>query len=239
MVTEPLQPSEGEFVLQRSELIQLAVVEGSELPTLDVDVFAYVVLEDRETWVGADGVIEMSRTPTEVQFFSDQAAAAHDAAGLAEFDGLGVTLTVRQRGQPLLIDPPTDPDELEETLRTQLRLGGSDLPEDVQLFGHVASLVGDPQTPRGVRAAAIQVLGSVRGIDLIERNGDQITVALEYKDPLRIRHTLELDLALSELIARTTTLLEDNDELGIPAGTILSQIRHEPLQVTSTGPEGS
>jgi len=237
--TEPLQPAEGEFVLQRSELIQLAIVEGSLLPSLDVEELAYVIVEARETWVGADGIVEISSTPTEVQFFSDEAAAAYEADGMAEFDGIGVTLTVRQQGQPLLFDPPTDPDELEEALRTQLRLGGSDLPEDVQLFLEVASLVGDPQTSREVRAAAIQVLGSVRGLDLVDRDDARIVVAMEYEDAFPVSRTVELDLESSELIANTTVLLEEDREFGIPAGTILSQIRHEPLEVTTIGPADS
>ncbi len=240
--TDPLEPAEGEFVLQRSEVVALAIVDGSELAAPGDASMAYLLIEERAIWVGADGAIEVTITPTEVRFFSEDAADAYEAANLADLDEIGVTRTVRQQGQPLLkapVDPALfDPEGLERFLREQSRLGGSSLPEDVLLYQQLAALLSDPQSQPEIRAAAVLALESVRGIELVERSETQITVALDYTDLAPVRHTLELDVASAQLAANTTQLLEGIADLGVPAKTIISQTTYQPRVITSDGPPG-
>lgn len=233
--SEPLEPDEGEFVLQRAELVQLTVIDGSELPGLDVSELAYVIAEDRMTWVGANGTIEVQSTPTETRFFSPADAAAYQTAGLADLDGIGITATVRQQGQPIP-DVPADPEQLERFLREQIRLGGSDTSEEALLFNQLAALLGDPLTSPEVRAAAVLAVGSVRGVKLAEQTDTRIVVALEYTDVGRVRRTLDLDLVSSQLTADTVELIDALDTLGIPAGAIISRSTYEPLVITTDGP---
>jgi hypothetical protein len=234
--SEPLEPVEGEFIFQTAELAQLRIVDGSELPGLDVSQLAYVIVEDRKTWVGANETIEILTTPTRAQFFAAEDAAIYEAAGLAELDGIHVTTTIRQQGQAIA-DLPSDPDQLEEFLREQIRSGGSDLPEDVLLFGQLAALLGDPLSSIETRAASVQVLAAVRGVELAERNETRIVIALEYTDLGHVRRTLELDLATSQLTADTIELIDGLDVLGVPAGATIGQSTYEPLTVTTAGPQ--
>jgi hypothetical protein len=235
--TEPLEPVEGEFIVQTTELVQLTIVDGSLLE-LDVPEVAYIIIEQRKTWVGADSIIQMASTPTETRFFSGATAAAYKNANMAEFDNIGITTTVRQELDDLS-DLPTDVQALEAFLREQIRLGGTELPEDVLLYDELASILGDPLAPPKVRAAAALTLNSIDGIELVEINETQIVVALEYIDPVRVRHTLELDLSSSQLTQNTTQLLEDHGMLGIPAGTIINQTNHDRLDVTTDRPPTS
>ena len=233
--TEPLEPVDGEFILQNAEFAQLAVIAGSELPGLDIDQFAYLIIEERKTWVGANGTIEVQSPPTEARFFADGDAASYEAAGLADLAEIGVTTTARQQGQPIP-DLPSDHEQLEELLREQIRLGGSELPEDVLLFSQLAALLGDPLTSIEVRAAAVQALGSVRGTELASQSESRIVVALEYTDLGHVRRTLELDMATSQLAADTIELIDELDTLGIPAGGLISRSTYAPLMITSDGP---
>ncbi|MCP4968169.1 MAG: hypothetical protein GY926_23410 [bacterium] len=235
--TEPLEPVEGEFILQTTELAQLVIVDGSLLE-LDAPEIAYIIIEQRKTWVGADGIIQMASTPTETRFFSGATAAAYENANMAEFDDIGMTTTVRQEGDDLSA-LPTDVEALEAFLREQIRLGGTELPEDVLLYDELASILGDPVAPPEVRAAAALTLNSIDGIELVQKNETQIVVALEYLDPIRVRHTLELDLSASQLTQNTTQLLEDHGILGIPASTIINQTNHDRLVVTTDRPPTS
>ena len=241
--TDPLEPAEGEFVLQESEVVALAVVEGSELPAPGDASISYLLVEERAIWVGADGAIEVTTTPTEVRFFSEDAADAYEAANLAELDEIGITRTVRQQGQPLLEAPVDralfDPEGLERFLREQSRLGGSSLPEDVILYQQLATLLSDPQSQPEIRAAAVLALESVRGIELVESTETRITVALDYTDLAPLRHTLELDVASAQLAANTTQLLEGIEDLGVPASTIISQTTYQPRIITTIGPPSS
>lgn len=237
---EPLQPEAGQFIYQESHTTHLTVVDGSELPDLAVEQIAYLIAEDRQTWVGADNTIEFAITPTSAEFFSDEAAAAYQQAGLTELDGIGVTTTVtQQQPPPLFPDLPQTPDELERYLREQARIGGGDLSEDERFFQLLAAVLADPTIPNSSKAAAVEVIGRVKGIELVERTGTQITVALEYTDLGHVRQTLTLDLTTPHLAADTTELIDELDELDIPAGTIIAETRYQPPIATTTEPPTS
>ncbi len=231
---EPLQPQAGQFIYQESHTTQLAVVDGSELPDLDVEQIAYLIVGERQVWVGADNTIELAITPTGVEFFSDEAAAAYQHAGLAELDGIGVTTTVTQQSQ-LFPDLPQTPEELEQYLREQARLGGGVLSEDEHLFNLLAAVLADPTIPNSSKAAAADVIGTIKGVKLVERTDSHITLALEYTDLGQVQRTLTLDLTAPQLASDTTELLGALDELDIPTGTIIDETHYEPSITTTSG----
>jgi hypothetical protein len=233
---DPLQPQAGGFIYQESHTTHLAVVDGSELPDLAAEQIAYLIVEDRQIWVGADNTIELAITPTSVEFFSDEAAAAYRQAGWAELDGIGVTTTVTQQRPPLFPDLPQTPDELERYLCEQARLDRGDLSEDERLFQLLAVILADPTIANSSKAAAAEVIGRVKGIELVERTDTQITVALEYTDLGHVKQTLTLDLTTPHVAEDTTELIDDLDELDIPAGTIIVETHYQPPIATPTKP---
>jgi hypothetical protein len=230
-LTEPLTPISGQYIFQESRYENLGVFSGDiEIP--------YLWTEERSVWIGADHTIAKQWTTTGLRFFTPDAQQAFDALGPDAYPQVGETRVYTQQVDSP-DDYPTNPDELEQYLREQLRLGGQTLPENVRLFSDLASLLSDPLASSQLRAAAVQVIVSVRGVKLLEQSDSGIAVALVFEDPTlesRIRETITLDLSLAQLTRHTEELIDGNEGLGIPAGTLIVNEQFGPITLTTEGP---
>ncbi len=68
-------------------------------------------------------------------------------------------------------------------------------------------------------------------VQLVNQTSQTITLEITYTAPLAIRDTITLSLE-GELLAETSTLLEANSELGIPANTVVLKVDYQERRIT-------
>ncbi|GBD84596.1 hypothetical protein BMS3Abin02_00990 [bacterium BMS3Abin02] len=216
----PQEIPEGSFLYTRSVNVQLAITQGDVLG-LAQGYAAFLVPTTREFWRNDAGFVQMSTTTRRPVFFSPEVEAAYYTHGLDKRDHVGETLTQQFVG---VTDPygdvewPTDPRRLRDSLEAYVRQGGSTLPLDIQVFDLATDLLREADPGPDLRAALMQVFAQLP-VTLVDQAPDgSVTLAVTYNRPPSVRDTITLD-ARGHLIAETSTLLEDDLDLGIPAGT--------------------
>ncbi len=68
-------------------------------------------------------------------------------------------------------------------------------------------------------------------VRLAERSSRTITIETTYTAPLATRNTITLTLE-GELVAETSTLLEADPELGIPANRVVLKVDYKEIRIT-------
>jgi len=210
----------GSFLYTRSVNVQLSITQGDVLG-LAQEYAAFLVPTTREFWRNDTGFVQMSTTTGRPTFFSPEVEAAYYTHGYDGRDHVGETLTQQFVG---VTDPygdvewPTDPRRLRDSLEAYVRQGGSTLPLDIQVFDLATDLLREADPGPDLRAALMQVFAQLP-VTLVDQAPDgSVTLAVTYNRPPSMRDTITLD-ARGHLIAETSTLLEDDLDLGIPAGT--------------------
>jgi hypothetical protein len=227
-LTEPLTPISGQYIFQESHHENLAVFNGDGL-------VVYLAVVDRSIWVGEGNTITEAETNREPQFFSASEQQRYDAAGIAEVDHVGETLVHSQLADSL-DDYPTEPKLLVEYLRAQDALGLPSTSEDAELFLDLKSILTNPIASGELRAAAARAIVSVRGVELVDQSDSAITIAIEYTRIGHVQETLVLDLARAQITLDTTVLLDDMENLDIPAGSVIGSVTYGPITLTTEGP---
>ena len=229
----PFEIPSGSFVYIRSERVDLAIRPGDEFG-LDREFVAYLLPSTREVWRQPDTEFVQIRTTNRAPIFFD--ATIEDAyyrLGLDATDRLGQTQTQRLTGavDPLLeVDWPTEPGALYEALRDYAIQGGDQRPISVQIFDLATDLLREADPPPELRAAVVQVLARVP-VHLVNQTSQTITVEITYETPLATRDTITLSFE-GELLAETSTLLEADAELGIPANTVVLSVDYQETRIT-------
>lgn len=188
--------------------------------------------QTREAWMGSGGVVQLREEFGRPTFFTPEEEAAYYELGLDQVDHVGETLTRTMTGVTSTLesqDWPTEPDRLLELIRSLLR-PDQPLPEAVAILDTALDLLRESGPSPELRAAVIRVLLDL-DLELAERsqNGDA-TFTVTYDGPVPTRDTFTLDLK-GNLIAETTTWLEADLELSIPAGTVVHEAVYEPTIV--------
>lgn len=218
---DPAEVGEQEFLFTESDNIALAVLPSDMLEGVEYDdeFLAYRLPATRQTWFGSDGVVQISTTNREPIFFSDEDERAYYEAGLDEIDAIGETTTHTVQQDPELDQWPTDPTELDEAIREQLP-PETGRPESVEYLDSALDLIREVFTPPELRASVLTLIGRIPDLQLVERDEDRATFAIEYEDrDLQTRQTFTVS-GRGELLAEETLLLEPEPELGIPANTV-------------------
>jgi hypothetical protein len=183
----------------------------------------------REAWMGSGGFVQLREQFGRPVFFTPEDEAAYYALGLDQADFVGETITRTLSGVTSTLDSqdwPTEPDELLELIRS-LFPPDRGLPEAVEVLDIALDLLRESGPSPELRAAVIRILLDL-DLELAERSesGDA-TFAVTYEDWVSVRDTFTLD-SKGNLIAETTTMLEPDPELSIPAGTVIQQAIYEP-----------
>ncbi len=108
--------------------------------------------------------------------------------------------------------------------------GGDERPISVQVFDLATDLLREADPPPELRAAVVQVLARLP-VRLVNQTSQTITIEITYKTPLATRDTITLTLE-GELLAETSTFLEANSELGIPANTVVLSVDYQETRIT-------
>lgn len=216
----PLDIPDGSFVYTQSERVDLAIRPGIEFG-LDREFVAYLLPSVREVWRSPDtNFIQIRTTTGTPSFFDRQHETAYYAMGLEETDQLGEERTEQftDAVDPILeFDWPTATNALHQALVDYTVQGGDERPEAVQVFSLATSLLREADPSPQLRAAVLEVIAGLP-VELDEQTDQSITIAIVYDAALATRDTITLN-SQGWLVAESSTLIEAEPELGIPAGT--------------------
>ncbi len=235
----PLDVPEGAFLYVRAEETSLTVRPGSEFG-LDVDWVPYLLPTTTETWTGPAGRFVQIRTAVGTpRFFDPTTEAAYRAAGGADADRVGQTATERFTDVTGPYDDiawSTDAETLVTQIDTVTGSEDQQRPARERRLDVVLDLLRDPRTDPGLRGALIETL-ALLGPDEVapEPNGSTtLTFLATGKRPVRIQVTITPNgWPAGEL----HTLLADDTELGVPAGTVIYESHRTPPELADQLPE--
>ena len=221
-----------EYLYSRSSGITLFGFNGTDVGRPELGEFAYLVPHTTETWT-TDGTRFVSQSTLQPVFFVAEAEQAYFEAGLDAVDGIGVTVEETTSQADQIIDErdwPTSPGQLRQAMQSYVSNEGSFVASDVQLVELAGTLLRETGASSELRAAALRVLEDLN-VDVTERiDGDGVAVGIEFFDGVRRMRVLEFD-ANSNLVREYERWLDGNDQLGIPAGTIVHEVTYSPVRV--------
>jgi hypothetical protein len=230
----PIDIPTGSFIYTRSERVDLAIRPGVEFG-LDHEFVAYLLPSTREVSRHPETeFIQIHTTNHTPIFFDQQAEDAYYRLGLDASDRLDEAQTEQLTGvtDPIIkVDWPTEPDALYEALRDYAAQGGDERPEVVQVFDLATDLLRESSRLPESRAAIVDVLAQLP-VDLVERTGSSITISITYTTPTPTRDTIALS-PTGVLLSETSTLLDGNPALGIPADTTILTVDYQKTRITN------
>ncbi len=234
----PLDVPSGSFLYRESEAVDLVVRPGSDLG-VDREHVVYLLPTERQEWRRPDKRFFQLATTASTPIFFDQATKrAYEAHDGPTLDRVGEVVVERftDVADPILeTDWPTIPDDLEAAMSATLAEGGDTRPLEVQLFDLAADLLRDATDPR-LRAAVLQVL-AILPVDLVGRRDDgTIVIALDDPGPPPGRGMLTI-AADGTLLAESTTWLDADPVIGIPANTVISRTTYGPVEIVDRLPD--
>jgi len=225
----PLDVPAGSFIYVESERVDLISRPGSEFG-LDRAEVGYLLPTTREVWRNP-GVrfIQIRATVGTPQFFDRDVEAAYYALGLDKTDRVGET-SVQQLVDVADVyvetDWPTDPGQLRQEMETAVANSDDQVPIEARLLGFAANLLRETNPSPQLRAAILEVLADLP-LELEDQHQDgSITIGVTYRNPLLTRDAITVSQD-GQLLAETTTLLEPDQELGIPEGTQISIAKYQ------------
>jgi len=233
-VVDPLTLPANTYLYTRADVVSLGLVPAEALgePAFDRPQLTYLLPAIRETWVAADGTIQIKTTNQPPIFFAPEAEAAYYAAELDKTDAIGET--VNQTFPPSETPEvwPTEVESLDEAIRS--RIAERDLPDTIEYLDVALDILRENPIEPGLRANTIRLIGRLPGLNVVAASDQQTRFAIDYTDRgLETSFSFTLDNA-GNLTSEETTLLEFDAELGIPANTAVAFARYENQQIVNS-----
>lgn len=215
-------PTDG-FLFRESLERNLRIVPGSELG-LDRQFAAYSLETERLIWRNPqDRFVQMRIVNRDPVFYDDDVARGYVNEGMSDVDALGQPAIERFTD---VVDPilETSWSESPDQLRSQIihAIGGTGAASTSShvIFDTAIDMLTEPITP-SVRGAVVELLASF-DLTAVTRNTDgTVRLSIEDHDGLATRQTIVLR-ADGTLRSREIMLLEADQELGLPVGTVTS-----------------
>jgi hypothetical protein len=205
------------FALTVTEGESIAIVGPDTLGGVEIehDFLFYILPATIERWTGDQGTVRSQKTVRPPRFFSAADEAAYSAAGLNERDRVGeaVIHTQPENNRALDEEWPTNPGELESTIRSRV---GND---EFDVLNECLVLLREPLLPLELRAAVLEVVAGL-DLELVEKGDDgggTFSFDYELEDGPRAL-TFRLDGA-GYLVFEDTVLVEGYPDQGVPPGT--------------------
>lgn len=232
--TPPQDLPAGTYVYARTESLTLA----HDPPPYGPGIY-YLMAETIDVWAQGDSELE-TRLVNRPRFFSATDEDSYYASGRDEIDRVGESITTPLTGirNPVDINGlATDTRRLREQIYAEL---GKDpdwtVEDEARTFVFVAQLMNPRlNAPSKLRAALIEIVGSLDVTSVREPNGD-VTVSLQHEDEGvgAVLEQLEFDSA-GYLIAYRTTVLETAPGVEAPAGLWTELVFSRPALVDEPG----
>lgn len=231
---DPLTVSDSEFVYTRSEVQARSIVPREALDDLayEGDELVYLLSSTRETWFGSDGSVQIRTTVHDASFLAPEDEAVYYAAGLDQQDDIGKTdtLTVTDPAQD---DWPTDPHQLDQTIRARMTQGQV-LPETVEYLTTALNIIREAYISPELRAAILRLIADLDGLEHPADSADEpAEFYIEYPDQgVMIRFTFRID-SQGYLRFEERVNLEVDTNLGVPADTPVFRAEYTRPTVTA------
>ena len=226
----------GQAIHTTAQTTQLTIIPGEEVG-LEAEAVAYLLPSTQDTWHQEDGSVIVRTTIGTPVFFDQTVEQAYYQAGYDTIDLVGETYedaftgVTNPTGEN---DWPTNPESLNQAMTAWVRQGGSQLPEDVQLFQLAGSILRAQPTPPALRAGILEVLATLNLTTTADSAARTLTVTITYQDgETTLTEHLTFDSS-GHLIADGTTTNTAIEELGIPANTTIAE-GHYTVPVNATG----
>lgn len=215
-------PTDG-FLFRESLERNLWIVAGSELG-LDREFAAYSLEMQRSIWRNPeDRFVQMRIVNRDPIFYDDEVARGYDSQGMADIDALGQPVIERFTD---VVDPILEtawsesPDQLRSQIIDVIGRGEAGNTSSFMLFDFAIDMLTEPITPP-VRGAVVELLAAL-DLDQVTSNADgSIRLEIEDHDGLSTQQIVVLRDD-GTLQSRDIVLLEEDPELGLPAGTVTS-----------------
>lgn len=234
---DPITLAPGQAIHTAAQTTQLTIIPGEEI-SVETAFVAYLLPVTRETWHQEDGSIIIRTTVNTPVFFDQAVEQAYYQAEHDTIDRVGESYEDAFTGATSPIADhhwPTDPDSLHQAMTTWVQQGGSQLPQDVQLFQLAGSILRAQPTTPALRGAILEVLATLNLTTTHDAAAQTLTAAITYQDD---QTTLTEHLTFDKnghLISDGTTTNTAIPELGIPADTTIAEGHYTvPGQVTWT-----
>ena len=228
---------EGNYIKVTSERTDLGARPGEEFG-LEGEFVAYLLPTTREVWrQPAERFFSIRTTVGQPVFIDPQTESAYYTAGLDEDDRVGETYIEQftDVADPIIeTDWPTDPINLRQSMEAFIGDNRGTTATDADLFILASNILREANPPPELRGAVIEVLAQLP-VTLERPTADSFALSITDRDR-------ELAMTLTSkgnLIAETITLLEPDSVLGIPAGTVLTNVTYQPTSVVNTLPSDS
>ena len=219
--TDPLTITDAEFLYTRSETQARSVVPKAGLGDVpyERDSLVYLLSSTRETWFGSDGTVQIRTTVHDASFLTDEDEAAYYAAGLDQQDNLATTetLTVSDPGRE---EWPTDPGQLDQTIRTRMAEDRG-LPETVEYLAVALNIIREVYITPELRAATLRLIANLDGLnhEPTDSEIDPAAFHIDYTDQgILSRFTFRID-GQGYLRFEERLNLEADTRFGVPAHT--------------------
>lgn len=231
-LASPVEVASGSLIHAQTSQDILVSMAGSDLG-LDRSYVAFMLPVEVETWSDPEtGFLRTETTNGRASFFDPEAEAAFQnvKADFGFEEGTTEVINTIGATNPLhAIDWPTTGPTLRQSMEDHLADGADERPLDVRLFDLSADLLRHHPDP-AVRAAVIEVLATLDLDEIAEAGNGSVTATITDHGSPRERMTLVIDHE-GNLRAETTTILDRDLELGIPAGFTISSRSHQPLEI--------
>lgn len=234
----PTIAADGQYVYRVTDQMSLDALSWADLGIGGDDLVAYLRSVQIHTWENTDAIREEITFGAPV-FFDPVAGAAYSGSSAEARERPGSVTSSERERVPLRIDQrvwPITPDALRGAMEAQVSNEPAATPEEGRVMGLASELLRDPRIAGDLRSAVIQVLDGINGV-VVGHVGDGAFVSLRYTAPPGgdTLFTLAFD-GQGRLLRETETWLDGNEDLGVPAGTIVFDRRYGiPMVVDSIG----
>ena len=230
---EAVATAEGEFAYTRATEVSTVFIAGEDIGLEDRSQIAFRLPVERERWQAANGDVFERETIGQPEFSDAEAAAAFVASGRADDYGVGQVVDNAFEGRAPILDQrawPTETDALLTAMRSWVSNEGNAVSETASMVELAAELLRDPGASAELRSAVLRVLDELGLETAAGDEGRRTTVGIQYVDGQVLRLELQFD-AEANLVSERLTWVNDVPELGIAAGTVISQAEYSPVRV--------
>ena len=214
-VTDPLVIPDDQFAYFQTDSTGLVEVGPDALGGVDIehDSLFYSLPQTRESWIGNQGTVRLRTHNLPPVFFSAADEAAYYTAGLDQGDHIGETIVKTQPDTNRILDErdwPTDPVELEATIRSMVGEVDGDVLQEC------LGLIREPLIPPELRTAVLRVIAGL-DLELVDESPDGAgTFSVELDESMRQTFTID---PTGHLIFEEVVLVDGYPDRGVPPGT--------------------
>lgn len=227
----PLTVPSQSYAYTASEAVVLVVIPAERIGDSDGRL-AYLLPQTREVWRGDAGTVQIRTTIGTPRFFDQALVVRYYAAGIDREDQVGQTRIETVGETSGILEERRWPTSAEDLERLLVSMSG----EPVGRLQIALALIRETAAPPELRAATLEVIAHVEGLELVEERGDEYFFGFDtITSDGRTRYAFTLS-GSGTLVEESETLVDGFENLGIPPGTVISHTTYGPTVIVDALP---